>query len=460
MAIEKRQGKNGTSYRFIVYAYTDQDGRKVYRKKTYTPIATAPRKIEKEVAAAHAQFEKEVKAGTYFNENISFRDFYNMWLETYGKKELTPATYEMNESTVSRVWLPVLGFMPLNQIKGIHIQNVINDLEKQGLKPKTIQKYFSAVSAVFTRAYKLELIESNPARRVTLPRNEKENEIHAFTVEQAERFLQACADGITIRHPEKMRKNGRIIPAYDEKIMIPLQFRVYFTLAIYSGFRRGEMLALQWKDINFKKWLITINKSTSSAKSEHGQFIKDPKTKAGNRTIMLPGICFELLEQWKAEQDQAALTLGDYWKGSADPEERFIFIQDDGSQMDLCTPNRKFTDLIKMYNSGVQDPDKLPEIHLHDLRHTSASILISAGVDIATVARRLGHSKISVTLNTYTHALPDIDQTAADALEKAFSAAAVSVKKDPDPEDLGIFWEDKLRNIPKNKKKTGNIKLS
>ena len=457
MAIEKRQGKNGTSYRFIVYAYTDQDGRKVYRKKTYIPIATAPRKIEKEVAAAHAQFEKEVKSGIYFDENISFRDFYSEWLETYAKKELTPATYEMNENTVSRVWLPALGFMPINQIKGIHIQKVINGLEKQGLKPQTIQKYFTELSTVFTRAYKLEIIENNPCRRVTLPRNEKENDIHAFTVEQAERFLQACADGITIRHPEKIRKNGRKIPAYDERMEIPLQFRVYFTLAIYSGFRRGEMLALQWRDIDFKRWLITINKSTSSAKSIQGQFIKDPKTKAGNRTIMLPGICFDLLKQWKAEQDQTACALGDYWQGSADPEERFVFIQDNGKQMHLSTPTHKLREIITAYNAAVPDPDQLPQIHLHDLRHTSASILISAGVDIATVSRRLGHSKISTTLNIYTHAMPDIDKTASDALEKAFSAAAVSDKKS---EDLGRFWEEKLENIPKNGEKIEKVKLS
>ncbi len=457
MAIEKRQGKNGISYRFKVYAYSDQDGKKIFRTKTFQPIATAPTKIEKEVAAAYAQFEKEVKSGMYFDENISFQNFYYMWLETYGKKELTPATYEMNENTVSRVWLPALGFMPINQIKGIHIQNVINNLEKQGLKPKTIQKYFSELSTVFTRAYKLEIIENNPCRRVTLPRNEKENEIHSFTVEQAERFLQACADGITIRHPEKIRKNGRRLPAYDEKMTIPLQFRVYFTLAIYSGFRRGEMIALQWKDIDFKRWLITISKATSSAKSTQGQFLKDPKTRAGNRTIMLPGICFDLLKQWKAEQTAAARALGDYWQGSQDPEERFVFIQDNGKQMHLSTPSHKFNEILSAYNAAVPDPDKLPEIHLHDLRHTSASILISAGVDIATVSRRLGHSNITVTLNTYTHALPDVDKTAADALEKAFSAAAVPDEK---PENLGHFWGTNSQKDTKNEEKAEKRKLS
>lgn len=456
MAIEKRKGKNGISYRFIVYTHTDQDGRKIYRKKAYIPINTAPKKIEKEVAAAHAQFEKEVKSGMFFDDDITFSAFYSEWLETYGKKQLTPAEYENNKKNVSRIWLPALGFIPLNNIKGFHIQKVINDLENKGLKPKTIQKYFSELSTVFTRAYKLEIIESNPCKRVTLPRNEKENTLHAFSVPQAMAFLKACEDGIMIHHDEIKRKNGRILPAYDEIMTIPLQFRVYFTLAIYSGFRRGEMLALQWKDIDFNNKRITISKSTSSAKEMNGQFLKDPKSKAGNRTISLPAVCFDLLEQWKADQKETARALGDYWKGCADPDNRFVFIQDDGKQMHLSTPSHKFREILTAYNAAVPDYMKLPEIHLHDLRHTSASILISAGVDIATVSRRLGHSDITITLNTYTHALPDIDQTAADALEKAFSGTAGN-----DPrEDLGRFWEEKLQNIPKNDEKPEKGKLS
>lgn len=457
MAIEKRKGKNGISYRFKVFAYSDQDGRKVFRTKTYIPINTAPRKQEKEIAAAYADFEKQVKTGMFFDENISFCDFYSEWLETYGKKQLTPAECENNEKIVSRVWLPALGYLPINQIKGIHIQKVINDLETKGLKPQTIQKYFTAVSTVFTRAYKLQIIENNPCRRVTLPRNEKENTLHAFSVPQAMAFLKACNDGIMIHHEEIKRKNGRILPAYDELMTIPLQFRVYFTIAIYSGFRRGEMLALQWKDIDFNNKRITISKSTSSAKSMKGQFLKDPKSKAGNRTISLPAVCFDLLEQWQAEQAAAARALGDYWKGARDSESRFVFIQDDGKQMHLSTPTHKFREILTAYNAAVPDSDQLPEIHLHDLRHTSASILISAGVDIATVSRRLGHSKISITLDTYTHALLDIDQTAADALENAFAAEQ---GKQETAENLGHFWGTFSRKEPKKTELNEKMKYS
>lgn len=460
MAIIKRQGKKGTTYKFSVFVGYDQDGKQICKYKTYVPKNTAPSKIEKEVAAAYAQFEKEVKSGTYFDEDISFSDFYKSWVETYGMKQLTPGELENHERNISRIFLPVLGFIPLNQIKGIHIQKVINDLENKGLKPKTIQKYFSELSSVFTRAYKLELIADNPCRRVTLPRNEKENEIHAFTVPQAERFLQACEDGIIIHHPEKIRKNGRILPAYDEKIEVPLQFRVFFTLAIFSGFRRGEMIALTWKDIDFRKGLIRINKATSSAKSMHGQYEKDPKTKAGVRTIMLPEVCFDLLKQWKNEQKEIACSLGDAWQGKKEPSERHIFIQADGSQMHLQTPNRKFTDLLKAYNAAVPKSEQLPKIHLHDLRHTSASILISAGVDVATVARRLGHSKISVTLNTYTHAMPDIDETASAALENAFSAAKAPKENESDSANFGKDLANKLVKSRKSRESAENRKYS
>lgn len=467
MAIIKRQGKRGITYKFSVFVGYDQNGKQICKYKSFTPTSSAPKKAEKEAAAAYAEFEKQVRTGMYFDENITFSDFYSEWLETYGKKQLTPAEYENQERTVSRVWLPALGYLPINQIKGIHIQKVINDLEEQGLKPQTIQKYFTELSTVFTRAYKLEIIESNPCRRVTIPRNEKENKIHFFSVQQAESFLKACQDGITVHHAEKIRKNGRKIPAYDESMEIPLQFQVYFTLAIYSGFRRGEMLALQWKDIDFKNHLITISKATSSAKSMNGQFIKDPKSKAGKRTISLPESCFDLLKRWKKEQAAAARALGTAWQGSADPESRYIFIQDDGKQMHLSTPTHKFREILTAYNAAASDQEQLPEIHLHDLRHTSASILISAGVDVATVSRRLGHSKISITLDTYTHALPDIDQAASCALENAFAAVKAKPETDKKTEEnqdnmanLAKFWQTNLRNVAKNEEMQENKKYS
>ena len=126
-------------------------------------------------------------------------------------------------------------------------------------------------------------------------------------------------------------------------------------------------------------------------------------------------------QQYKAEQKELCRVHGTQWQGKPikNYDDNFIFTQDNGLQMHLSTPTHKFRELIEYYNMSVTDEaDKLPVIKLHDLRHTSASLLIASGyVDIETIARRLGHSDISMTLNRYGHALPSQDAKAVHALE-------------------------------------------
>lgn len=454
MAIEKRTGKRGTTYHFRVLVGKDQNGKQIFKRMIYKPTNTAPSKIEKEVQQAHAQFEREVQTGQFYDDKLTFSQFYKTWLKEYGYKQLSPAEYEANQYNVNRIFIPELGHLPMKQIKGLHIQSVINKLENRGMKPQSIQKVFTQLRTIFTRAYKLELIADNPCSRVTLPRNEDDGEIHFFTVPQALTFLNAVKSGITVHHEAITRKNGRIIPAYDEHMEIPFQFLVYFTVAIHSGFRRGEMVGLRWENVDFQKGLITVDHATSQAKAMNGQFDKDPKSKAGFRTISLPSDCFSLLEQLQQEQNRIADDMGDAWQGERLPELRYIFTQANGTQMHLSTPTHKFREILLAYNSSVKESDQLPLINLHDLRHTSASILISAGVDCATVARRLGHSKISMTLDRYTHALPNIDQTASDVLSQAFTTASAGKNEghsrvtnlrnvtncDPKPEKAGINY--------------------
>ena len=100
-------------------------------------------------------------------------------------------------------------------------------------------------------------------------------------------------------------------------------------------------------------------------------------------------------------------------------DDNTVFIADDGGMMDISTIRKRFLSIVKRYNEQCEkESDRLPEIRLHDLRHTTASILLSQGCDIATISQRLGHSKVSVTLDIYSHALPENDQTAADILER------------------------------------------
>ncbi len=418
-SIKKRD--NG-SYLIRVYLGDDLNGKKIFKNTTYRPRATTPKAAEKEVQQYAADYERKVLNGDLLSgDEMTVNDFFKVWLTDYAPKQLTPHLVEEYEITIKRVFLPVIGCKRIAAVNPVILQSIVTDLEKKGLQPATIRRYFDCISSMLTRAFKAGIIKENPCKRLLLPRIERDpNDIKYFDREQAITFLNALEKAYTIHHEEKTRKNGRVIPAYDETISISLQFRALFTLAVFSGARRGELLALTWNDIDFRKGLISISKATAAMKKT-GQFIKAPKTKAGIRTFSVPMICIDVLKEWKAEQMNHAAEMGDAWQGLTGDQydDNFIFIQDNGKQMDLFTPTHKFKEIISYFNASVSDPkDRLPEITFHDLRHTSASLMIASGfIDIETIARRLGHSDVSMTLNRYGHALPSQDEKAVLALE-------------------------------------------
>jgi len=177
-------------------------------------------------------------------------------------------------------------------------------------------------------------------------------------------------------------------------------------------------LALTWNDIDFEKNCISITKSISVTKADR-RIVKGPKTKAGFRCVPLPSVCFDILCEWKEEQKEQCREHGTAWKG--EPLRQFdmnyIFTQINGKPMDSNTPYHKFKEIRDYYNSTVTPDKQLPDITLHDLRHTSASLLIANNVDIETIARRLGHSNVAITLNRYGHALPSQEEKAVNALQ-------------------------------------------
>ena len=438
------KNKSG-SYKIRVYLGEDLNGKKLFKNTTYKPKAQTPRAIEKEVMQYAADFEKRVLTGSYLSgEELTLNEFFKIWLRDYAPKQLTASEVEEYEKTIKRVFLPALGNKKLSSINALHLQGIVSDLETKGLQPATIKKYFACISSVMNRAYKANVIHENPCMRVLLPRIEgNPNEIRYFDREQAKTFLNALKMPYTVHYPKKIRKNGRIIPAHDEIITVSLQFRALFTLAIYSGARRGELLALTWRDIDFNKYVMTINKATAHTKQK-GQYIKEPKTKAGFRSVSLPGVCIDLLQEWKQEQQKQCAALGSAWEGFTGfmYDDNFIFIQETGKQMNLHTPLHKFRDILELYNSSVPAADQLPIIKFHDLRHTSASIMIASGmVDIETIARRLGHSDVSMTLNRYGHALPSQDEKAVKAISTMLSLEDDQEK----PHPLPIMYQEENR---------------
>ena len=421
--------RTDSTYQIIVCLGRDSEGRRYFKRTTYTPTATTPKAIQTEVEDYARDFEKRVKNGEVLDgESMTFREFVEIWKET-SLLNLTPRTQDEYKRQIEAHFMSELGFMPMSDIKATHIDRVLHKMRKEGKAPKTIRYTFTAINSVMKYAFKKGYINENPCLRCDdLPKVTKDNDLHFFTVPQAKTFLNA----LTLEYEEKRApvtrhlKNGTSYEVGGYTIMnkIPFQWRAYFNIAIYGGFRRGEILALTWEDIDEVNHTINIEKAISRTFKE--EIVKEPKTVAGKRCIRLPKETFSILREWKVKQKELSFKLGTAWEGyrGDDFDKNYIFIDlNTGKRMSIDTPTHKFKEIISLYNSqkAQGEEDKLPEIRLHDLRHTSATLLLTNGTDIETVSKRLGHSKASVTLDVYGHAMEEADVTASDTLEKLFA---------------------------------------
>ena len=201
---------------------------------------------------------------------------------------------------------------------------------------------------------------------------------------------------------------------YSSTKKIPEQLRVLFNLAIFSGLRKGELLRLEWSDIDFQAECITARKTVTVVNKE--QICKKPKSKKSSRTVAIPHPLILRLQALRESRDEYQASLNDFWRGSD-----WVFIQIDGRMMNYSTPYKAFRDILKRYNDGRPQQEQLPLTPFHGLRHTSATLLIATKQDVKTVSNRLGHAQTSTTMNIYAHALRKNDRDAADALEELLS---------------------------------------
>lgn len=443
-SIKEIPKKDGSiSYKITVSLGRDSQNKQIIKTATFTPTSKAPTKARKEIEAFAADFEKQVKSGDIVtDEKITFEKFAAVWGENWLPQKTLGVQERYQDILRIRVF-PYIGQMKINAIRATHIDKIIKDELKpkeeggKGLSPKSVRDTFTVINSVMKYALKKQYISSNPCLRCDdLPTIEmrKGEDLCFFNEDQAKRFIN---DALTMEYifgfPERKRINKKTgekysVAAYQEKHAIPLMWRVYFTMAIYSQLRRGEMCALTWRDIDFDGKMVDISKSLAKTKKD-GQYIKDPKTKSGIRTISLPSAVIDLLKEWKKEQAALCFKLGTAWEGHRNSkddsfEDNNIFIQlDNGKAVNLSTPGHKFHEIIDLYNdTRKKSSEKLPKIRLHDLRHTGATLLIGKNVDIEVISKRLGHSKPSVTLDIYGHALPENDRKASDILETALGS--------------------------------------
>lgn len=391
--------KRGNSYQIRVSVGYDTNGNQVVRTKTWKPSAgMTERQIENELRKQVVIFEEKCLRGM-LTSNIKFEELSEHWFEEYAKTNLKRTTLKMMRMLTSRVY-PVFGHMRIDKITHHHIQAFIDDLAKNGknkrtdepLSVKTLIHHLNFLSDIFNYAVRLEIISDSPCKNIMLPKRDKK-EKSIYTIEEIEQLL-------------KMLETQ------------PIKYRAFFTLAIYSGFRRGELLGLEWKDIDWENEVISVRRTSNYSKGV-GYYTDTPKTKKSIRSLKLPTVVFDVLRLLQQENNTRKHELGSKWV-----ENDRLFVQQNGKPMSTHTAY----DWLKRFC----DKNDFRFCDIHSMRHFNASCLINAGVDAAAVSAALGHSTISTTTNIYTHVFSDARARTCDAIA---SALDFSKKDDVTPTD-------------------------
>lgn len=443
--------RNG-AYLIMVSEGYGTDGRQRRKLMTWRPEpGMTKRKIKEELNIQAALFERRVRTGQVLDGHVTFEEFVERWKHDYAKPNLAPKTYVRYEAYLTRI-LPAIGFIRLDRLQPHHLMafyaslqdaenqsgvsfratpSFLSAFEKSGMtrqaladeaechvntiyrlvkglgvdiriaqaacdilnvlfkdsiestKPvrqlasKTINHHHRLISSILNQAVYWQVIPDNPARRVQPPKVVQKEALY-LDEEQTARLVELL--------------NGE-----------PYQNQVMIRLFLFSGIRRGELCGLEWKDINFKKGLITIAR-TSQYLPDRGIFTKSPKNETSVRTIKLPSHAFEMLKEFRKWQRQQRIAMGDRWEDC----DR-LFTQDNGSPIHPDSITSWFHDFIARTD--------LPPISIHSLRHTNITLLIAAGVPLRTVSYRAGHAQTSTTANIYSHAIRTADEQAAEVLD-------------------------------------------
>ncbi|MCL1820309.1 MAG: site-specific integrase [Oscillospiraceae bacterium] len=270
----------------------------------------------------------------------------------------------------------------MNNFTTRDIQRLVVKLHSEGKPHKTIKNHVSLISTVFRYAVKNQLISKNPCVGVDLPRNDsKEREI------------------LTISEVHKL------FALLNEEPAENMQFIVYITLAVYSGFRRGELLGLEWRDIDIINGLVSVRRAAYYSPTV-GHYTDTPKSNKSLRTLKLPVEVIVLLSQYRDHQSAYAAKLGDKWNDT----ER-LFTSWDGSYLNPNAPINFYQKFCKKHG--------LRAVTIHSFRHLNASMLINAGLDVKTVQAALGHANATTTLNCYAHEFQTAQARTCEAVSNA-----------------------------------------
>jgi integrase len=313
----------------------------------------------------------------YDDENVTVGEYLDNWLKGSVRGSVRQSTFDRYESAVRLHIKPALGRLKLKKLSPAHVQGFYQDRLDAGLAPASVNKLHTILHKALSQAARWNMVPRNVAELVKAPRPAPE-EMKTLSAEETRRFLEAA-------HGDKLE--------------------AIYMLAVTTGMRQGELLALKWQDADLENATISVRRTLT--KNGGRLLLGEPKTKNSRRTIHLTEAAVRVLSEHLSRQVTQIERLGDLYR-----DEGLVFASEVGT---LINPSnlrkRSFAPLLQ--RAG------LSPIRFHDLRHTCATLLFSRGIHPKYVQELLGHSNIAITLDTYSHVIPGMGDQTARAMEDA-----------------------------------------
>ncbi len=354
------------------HTFHGPDGRPVRRAFYGRTKAEALAKREKAISDYHAGL---LVLGT---DNPGVGEYLERWLATSAKASVNKKTFENYEWLAKRHLIPALGATKLRSLSPLQVQGLYQKKLDGGLSRRTVQLMHAVLRKALKQAVRLGLVARNVAEAVDAP-NPERREMSPLTLEQVKAFLEAVRSD---------------------------RFEALYVLAATTGMRRGEITGLRWQDVDLERGVARV--SQQIVRTRGGLTVTRPKGGRG-RGVKLANVAVEALKGHRERQEAERLMMGNLWR-----ETGLVFTTTVGTPLDA-------DNLVKRSFKPLLGRAGLPEIRFHDLRHTCATLYLAEGVNPKIVQEILGHANISVTMDTYSHVLPDMQGEAVAAIDGLFS---------------------------------------